>query len=136
MTCPTIPTPSTPLRDRMIEDMKLHRLCRTTQRNYLRDVERFAIWLGLQSLRYRGGGRKFLDLCCLRIDPVIEHSNLLEHRDTLLAHQSRQIAAGRLQDYADAADVLDALRDNVPELIQSCPQDVHRLGPLAHKALA
>ncbi|WP_347812994.1 hypothetical protein [Novosphingobium sp. PhB165] len=30
----------------MIEDMKVHRLCRTTQRNYLRDVERFAIWLG------------------------------------------------------------------------------------------
>lgn len=46
MTCTTIPTPSTPLRDRMIEDMKLHRLCRTTQRNYLRDVSRFATWLG------------------------------------------------------------------------------------------
>lgn len=46
MTCTTIPTPPTPLRERMIEDMKLHRLCRTTQRNYLRDVSRFAIWLG------------------------------------------------------------------------------------------
>lgn len=46
MTYTTLPTPSTPLRDRMIEDMKLHRLCQTTQRNYLRDVERFAIWLG------------------------------------------------------------------------------------------
>lgn len=46
MTSTTIPAPSTPLRDRMIEDMNLHRLCRTTQRNYLRDVSRFATWLG------------------------------------------------------------------------------------------
>jgi integrase/recombinase XerD len=40
----TAPTPS--LRERMIEDMKLHRLLRATQRNYLRDVSRFANWLG------------------------------------------------------------------------------------------
>jgi integrase/recombinase XerD len=46
MTNTTMPAPATPLRERMIEDMKLQRLCRTTQRNYLRDVERFAIWLG------------------------------------------------------------------------------------------
>ncbi len=39
-------TPSRTLRERMIEDMNLHRLSRTTQRNYLRDVTRFAIWLG------------------------------------------------------------------------------------------
>ncbi|GGC11623.1 hypothetical protein GCM10011494_33020 [Novosphingobium endophyticum] len=30
----------------MIEDMNLHRLSRATQRNYLRDVSRFATWLG------------------------------------------------------------------------------------------
>ena len=42
----TMPAPARTLRERMIEDMKVHRLCRTTQRNYLRDVERFAIWLG------------------------------------------------------------------------------------------
>jgi integrase/recombinase XerD len=46
MTNTTMPAPATTLRERMIEDMKLQRLCRTTQRNYLRDVERFAIWLG------------------------------------------------------------------------------------------
>ena len=46
MTNTTMPAPATTLRERMIEDMKLHRLCRTTQRHYLRDVERFAIWLG------------------------------------------------------------------------------------------
>ena len=40
----TIPTTS--LRERMIEDMKLHRLSRATQNNYLRDVSRFATWLG------------------------------------------------------------------------------------------
>jgi integrase/recombinase XerD len=34
------------LRERMIEDMSLHRLSRATQRNYLRDVSRFATWLG------------------------------------------------------------------------------------------
>jgi integrase/recombinase XerD len=38
--------PTTNLRERMIEDMKLHRLSRATQRNYLRDVSRFATWLG------------------------------------------------------------------------------------------
>ncbi|MEQ1641197.1 MAG: site-specific integrase [Novosphingobium sp.] len=43
----TIPaTPSQTLRERMIEDMNLHRLFRATQRNYLRDVSRFATWLG------------------------------------------------------------------------------------------
>jgi hypothetical protein len=42
MTYTTLPTPSTPLRDRMIEDMKVTVFCQTTQRNYLRDVERFA----------------------------------------------------------------------------------------------
>lgn len=39
-------TTTTDLRERMIEDMKLHRLSRATQRNYLRDVSRFATWLG------------------------------------------------------------------------------------------
>lgn len=38
--------PTTSLRERMIEDMKLHRLSRATQNNYLRDVSRFATWLG------------------------------------------------------------------------------------------
>lgn len=38
-------TPATSLRERMIEDMQLHRLSRVTQRNYLRDVTRFATWL-------------------------------------------------------------------------------------------
>ena len=43
----TIPaTSSRTLRERMIEDMNLHRLSRATQRNYLRDVSRFATWLG------------------------------------------------------------------------------------------
>lgn len=46
MTNTTVQAPAPTLRERMIEDMKVHRLCRTTQRNYLRDVERFAIWLG------------------------------------------------------------------------------------------
>jgi integrase/recombinase XerD len=43
-TAPATPPPT--LRERMIEDMNLHRLYRATQRNYLRDVSRFATWLG------------------------------------------------------------------------------------------
>jgi site-specific recombinase XerD len=38
--------PATTLRERFIEDMNLHRLSRATQRNYVRDVARFANWLG------------------------------------------------------------------------------------------
>jgi len=38
MTNTTMPASATTLRERM----KVHRLCRTTQRNDLRDVERFA----------------------------------------------------------------------------------------------
>lgn len=45
MTTSTDARPTT-LRERMIEDMKLHRLSRATQHNYLRDVTRFANWLG------------------------------------------------------------------------------------------
>jgi hypothetical protein len=41
-----MPAPATTLRERRIEDMNLHRLCRTTQHGYLRDITRFAIWLG------------------------------------------------------------------------------------------
>ena len=46
MTSIATATPSRTLRERMIEDMNLHRLSRATQRNYLRDVSRFATWLG------------------------------------------------------------------------------------------
>jgi hypothetical protein len=44
-------TPS--LRERFVEDMNLHRLSRATQRNYLRDVARFASWLGRRPIRLR-----------------------------------------------------------------------------------
>lgn len=46
MTITTSDVPATTLRQRLIEDMNVHRLCRATQRNYVRDVARFAIWLG------------------------------------------------------------------------------------------
>jgi len=35
-----------PLRQRLIDDMTLRRFSRETQRNYIRDVGRFATWLG------------------------------------------------------------------------------------------
>ncbi len=38
--------PAKTLRERLVEDMDLRRLSRATQRNYLRDVARFASWLG------------------------------------------------------------------------------------------
>src|SRR3546814_8880619 len=38
--------PISPLRQRLMDDMTLRRFSKETQRNYLRDVGRFATWLG------------------------------------------------------------------------------------------
>ncbi|WP_414714291.1 phage integrase N-terminal SAM-like domain-containing protein [Sphingobium sp.] len=38
--------PATSLRQRMIDDMNMRRYARETQRNYVRDVARFATYLG------------------------------------------------------------------------------------------
>jgi hypothetical protein len=38
--------PVSPLRQRLIDDMTMRRFSRETQRNYIRDVGRFATWLG------------------------------------------------------------------------------------------
>jgi site-specific recombinase XerD len=38
--------PVSPLRQRLIDDMTMRRFAHETQRNYLRDVGRFATWLG------------------------------------------------------------------------------------------
>ena len=46
MTKPVSPTSPIDLRQRMIEDMEMRRFSRATQRNYLRDVGRFARFLG------------------------------------------------------------------------------------------
>jgi integrase/recombinase XerD len=46
MTNTTSEVPARTLRERLIEDMELRRLSRATQRNYVRDVARFAAWLG------------------------------------------------------------------------------------------
>ena len=35
----------TPLRQRLIDDMEVHRFSRETQRNYIRDIGRFATFL-------------------------------------------------------------------------------------------
>ena len=43
----TLPTASiSPLRQRLIDDMNVRRFSPTTQRNYIRDVGRFATFLG------------------------------------------------------------------------------------------
>src|SRR5665213_1710478 len=39
-------TGASPLRQRLIDDMSMRRFSRETQRNYMRDVGRFATWLG------------------------------------------------------------------------------------------
>ncbi len=42
-----LPTaPISPLRQRLIDDMNMRRFSRETQRNYIRDVGRFATFLG------------------------------------------------------------------------------------------
>jgi hypothetical protein len=39
-------TPVNPLRQRLIDDMNMRRFSRETQRNYIRDVGRFATFVG------------------------------------------------------------------------------------------
>ena len=46
MTVPQLPDQVSPLRRRLIEDMQMRHLSPETQRNYLRDVARFAAFLG------------------------------------------------------------------------------------------
>jgi site-specific recombinase XerD len=46
MNTPYLDTPISPLRQRLIDDMNIRRFSRTTQRNYIRDVARFASFLG------------------------------------------------------------------------------------------
>lgn len=45
-TIPLPPIPMSPLRRRLIEDMDLRRFTAATQRNYIRDIARFATFLG------------------------------------------------------------------------------------------
>ncbi|CCG42461.1 site-specific integrase [Magnetospirillum molischianum] len=46
MPTPIPSTPISPLRQRMIEDMNMRRFSQDTQRDYIRDVGRFATFLG------------------------------------------------------------------------------------------
>ncbi len=46
MTHPVLDIPVSPLRQRLIDDMTMRRFSRETQRNYIRDVGRFATFLG------------------------------------------------------------------------------------------
>ena len=41
-----IPVAVSPLRQRLIDEMEVRRFGRETKRNYIRDVGRFATWLG------------------------------------------------------------------------------------------
>lgn len=43
---PVLEVPASPLRQRMIDDMNMREFTRETQRNYIRDVARFAAYLG------------------------------------------------------------------------------------------
>ena len=46
MTHPVLDAPVSPLRQRLVDDMAMRRFSRETQRNYVRDVGRFATFLG------------------------------------------------------------------------------------------
>src|SRR5438094_290160 len=46
MNIPIPVAPISPLRQRLIDDMNMRRFSRETQRNYIRDVGRFATFLG------------------------------------------------------------------------------------------
>jgi hypothetical protein len=43
---PVLDAPISPLRQRLIDDMTMRRFSQETQRNYIRDVGRFASFLG------------------------------------------------------------------------------------------
>ena len=43
---PVLDVPVSPLRQQLIDDMTMRRFSRETQRNYIRDVARFATFLG------------------------------------------------------------------------------------------
>ena len=45
--------PVSPLRQRLIDDMTMRRFSQETQRNYIRDVGRFASFLGRPRIRRR-----------------------------------------------------------------------------------
>lgn len=51
MTNTTAQGPATSLRERLIDDMNVRRLSLATQRNYVRDVARFAGWLAARLTR-------------------------------------------------------------------------------------
>jgi len=46
MSAPILDAPVSPLRQRLVDDMTMRRFSRETQRNYIRDVGRFATFLG------------------------------------------------------------------------------------------
>src|SRR5919112_5464815 len=46
MSAPILDAPVSPLRQRLIDDMTMRRFSREAQRNYIRDVGRFATFLG------------------------------------------------------------------------------------------
>lgn len=48
---------ASPLRQRLIDDMTLRKFSHETQRNYLRDIGRFATWLRRAPHRPRDQGR-------------------------------------------------------------------------------
>jgi hypothetical protein len=52
MNNPLTGTPISPLRQRLIDDMNMRRFSRETQRNYIRDVGRFATFLGPSCRRH------------------------------------------------------------------------------------
>ncbi len=51
MTDPILDVPVSPLRQRLVDDMAMRRFSRETQRNYVRDVGRFATSWGAGPIR-------------------------------------------------------------------------------------
>jgi hypothetical protein len=74
MNNPLTVTPISPLRQRLIDDMNMRRFSPETQRNYIRDVGRFATFLGRaaqlhprrRALRHVSGARARLAFPCRR----------------------------------------------------------------------
>ena len=71
--------PATSLRERMVEDMKLHRLSQATQRNYVRDVAKKE-WLPLGFNRFEKTTYANREVLLNAVEYLIDPTGVIEAR--------------------------------------------------------
>jgi hypothetical protein len=97
-----IPSPAiSPLRQRLIDDMNMRRFSRETQRNYIRDVGRFATFLrrslAIEASRLARNGRDWhtlIEFCGLVGTLIVDEDGIYDPRhpnDRLLLGLNRVV---------------------------------------------